>query len=166
MRDTKLMKASLFILNIYFFKFGVSIEKENSDGQFESNITGMELSQAINPCGKSFKTVRDPYFLNPWKVPKWNKVVSIGSLDLNNVVNYKSEKSILTSTVTPQTTTKRTTLARARSGELRPVDSCGSLCSKYFVTVQTSSDWFSGTDNSVFIKLRSMIFIKRGNNVL
>ena len=50
MRDTKLMKTSLFILNIYFFKFGVSIEKENSDGQFESNITGLELSQAVNPC--------------------------------------------------------------------------------------------------------------------
>ena len=93
------------------------------------------------------------------KVPKWNKVVSIGSLDLNNVVNYE-KKPISTSTLTPPPTTKRTTLARARSGELKPVERCGSLCSKYFVTVQTSSDWFSGTDNSVFIKLRFMVFKK------
>ena len=93
------------------------------------------------------------------KVPKWNKVVSIGSLDLNNVVNYE-KKPILTSTLTPPPTTKRTTLARARSGELKPVERCESLCSKYFVTVQTSSDWFSGTDNSVFIKLRFMVFKK------
>ena len=92
------------------------------------------------------------------KVPKWNKVVSIGSLDLNNVVDYKVDKQKPTSTSTPPPTTKRTTLARARSGDLKPVNSCGSLCSKYFVTVQTSSDWFSGTDNSVYIKLRPMVF--------
>ena len=42
MRDTKLIKSSLFVLNIYFFGLGVSVE-ENSDGQFESNITGMEI---------------------------------------------------------------------------------------------------------------------------
>ena len=41
MRDTKLIKSSLFVLNIYFFGLGVSVE-ENSDAQFESNITGME----------------------------------------------------------------------------------------------------------------------------
>ena len=41
MRDTKLIKSSLFVLNIYFFGLGVSVE-ENSDTQFESNITGME----------------------------------------------------------------------------------------------------------------------------
>ena len=41
MRDTKLIKSSLFVLNIYIFGLGVSVE-ENSDAQFESNITGME----------------------------------------------------------------------------------------------------------------------------
>ena len=41
MRDTKLIKSSLFVLNIYIFGLGVSVE-ENSDTQFESNITGME----------------------------------------------------------------------------------------------------------------------------
>ena len=43
MRDTKLIKSSLFVLNIYFFGFGVSVEKEYSDGQFESNITGTDF---------------------------------------------------------------------------------------------------------------------------
>ena len=78
------------------------------------------------------------------------------------MVDYKVDKQKPTSTSTPPPTTKRTTLARARSGDLRPVNSCGSLCSKYFITVQTSSDWFSGTDNSVYIKLRQMVFKNDG----
>lgn len=42
MRDTKLIKSSLFILNLYFFGFGVSVEEESKNDEFQSNITGIE----------------------------------------------------------------------------------------------------------------------------
>ena len=42
MRDTKLIKSSLFILNVYFFGFGISVQEENKNDEFQSNITGME----------------------------------------------------------------------------------------------------------------------------
>ena len=45
MRDTKLIKSSLFILNVYFFGFGISVEEENDE--FQSNITGTESSKHI-----------------------------------------------------------------------------------------------------------------------
>jgi len=45
MRDTKLIKSSLFIWNVYFFGFGISVEEENDE--FQSNITGMESSKHI-----------------------------------------------------------------------------------------------------------------------
>ena len=47
MRDTKLIKRSLFILNVYFFGFGISVEEENKNDEFQSNITGMESSKHV-----------------------------------------------------------------------------------------------------------------------
>ena len=47
MRDTKLIKSSLFILNVYFFGFSISVEEESKNDEFQSNITGMESSKHI-----------------------------------------------------------------------------------------------------------------------
>ena len=47
MRDTKLIKSSLFILNLYFFGFGVSVKEESKNDEFQSNITGMESIQHV-----------------------------------------------------------------------------------------------------------------------
>ena len=55
MRDTKLIKSSLFILNVYFFGFGISVEEENDE--FQSNITGMESSKHIGDIFETFLPV-------------------------------------------------------------------------------------------------------------
>ena len=47
MRYTKLIKSSLFILNLYFFGFGISVEEESKNDEFQSNITGMESIQHV-----------------------------------------------------------------------------------------------------------------------
>ena len=52
MRDIKLIKSSLFLLNLYFFGFGVSVEEESKNDEFQSNITGMESIQYV---GDSFE---------------------------------------------------------------------------------------------------------------
>ena len=59
MRDTKLIKRSLFILNVYFFGFGISVEEENKNDEFQSNITGMESSKTflVAICHQHLKLV-------------------------------------------------------------------------------------------------------------
>jgi len=58
MRDTKLIKSSLFILNIYFFGFGISVEEESKNDEFRSNITGMESIQYVGDIFEMLLTNR------------------------------------------------------------------------------------------------------------
>ena len=56
MRDTKLIKSSLFILNLYFFGFGISVEEESKNDEFQSNITGMDFNRiSSNHVGDMFE---------------------------------------------------------------------------------------------------------------
>ena len=59
MRDTKLIKSSLFILNVYFFGFGISVEEENKNDEFQSNITGMESSKRVGDIFEMLSPIFD-----------------------------------------------------------------------------------------------------------